>query len=211
MSFDLHQHTSWGAFPADPDRVLIHPDGWALGCFTSRGVVAAIRLPVAPLTLAQAPQAVPIVGPGSAISSVAAPTAVAVTSTGTVVVLDQGNLRLQAIDPYGNPVGWFAGGASVLDLTPAGGPATVQLLDLIVGPGDVLVVLSARGRDPQAADYELALYHADGTPLSRTTGVVAARLAGDRWGRIYTLDFTALSLPGGGSAPTISQWIPVSD
>jgi hypothetical protein len=209
MSFDLHQQTSWGAFPADPDRVLIHPDGWAVGCFTGRGLVASIRLPPTARPLDQAPQATMIMGPGSAIGSVAGPTALAVTSTGVMLVLEQGNSRVQAVDPYGNPVGWFAGGTPALDLSPPDGRDTV-LLDLAVGPDDALIVLSAMGRNPRAADYSVALYQTDGTPLSRTPGVAAARLAVDRWGRLYTLDFEALSGSGGGLEPTISQWIPAS-
>ncbi|MGN6360843.1 MAG: hypothetical protein ACTHNK_10695 [Thermomicrobiales bacterium] len=206
--FNLSQTTSWGAFYSQPARLTIHPAGRAIACLQTQDAVQIVTLPGAAAPLAQAPLATVIVGPGAGIGMVSGPVAVAATAVGYFLVLEQDNARLQAFDAYGNSVPYFAGSSPVLALD--SGPGLVQYLDLAIGLNDALYVLSYQGSNPQAADYRLDLYQADGTLLSRTTGVAAARLVADSWGRVYTLNYEALQGPGGRIEPSISQWIPSS-
>lgn len=67
------------------------------------------------------------------------------------------------------------------------------------------------------SQYRLDLYHpdqSDNQPIATTLGVNAARLTVDLWRNVYTLNYEALSLPGGGpppsglTEPSVSQWTP---
>ena len=85
-------------------------------------------------------------------------------------------------------------------------------LDMAVEFTGYIYVLAC---NPATALYRLDIYHPDqpdGTPISTTTGVNAARLTVDFWRNVYTLNYEVLQLPGGAAAgltePSVSLWVP---
>lgn len=203
--FVLDQATSWGAFNDEPSRLAMHPAGLVAACLQEQDVVEVLWLPAGAGPAASAPTAALVLSPGTGIGAVGGPVATANTSNGTMLVLEQDNARVQAVDGYGNPVACFAG-SPVFRLRAETVPVRYQ--DLAVGPGDTVYVLLYLGNSPSAQDCFLDLYRADGTFLSRTAGVAAARLAVDSWGRVYTLNYEAFTGPGGRLEPSVSQWLP---
>jgi hypothetical protein len=130
---------------------------------------------------------------------------VAVTvSQGALLVLEEGNRRIQAFDVLGNPTPHFAGStSSIVQLDD--GSSDVVYLDLGADGLGFLYVLSFvdGGRNP--FDYRLDVYTPDGTLLTRTTGVAAARIAVDTFRNVYTLNYeTVAGAPR--VEPSLSQW-----
>jgi hypothetical protein len=132
-------------------------------------------------------------------------------SQGAILVLEQGNRRLQAFDPSANPVLHFRGQtASTLALEDEG--PGVTYLDLGTEAAGYLYVLSYVNNGRTVADYRLDLYDPegpDGQSLSRTTGVAAARLAVDTFRNVYTLNYAAVATAPQ-PEPSVSQWVPVT-
>lgn len=206
MPFNLDQTSSWGAFAGLPTSLRVHPAGLVIACRQEESTVEILWLPGAALATADVPVAAFILGPGSGTGAVGGPVAAAVTSTGVVLVLEQDNARVQAIDAFGNAVPYFTGPSPCMRLNPETGP--VRYLDLATGPAGTLYVLLSRGNSPGPDDCCLDLYQADGTFLSRTTGIPAAHLAVDAWGRAYTLNYESFTGPDVRPEPSISQWLP---
>jgi hypothetical protein len=203
---NLDASESWGAFYESPAGMAVHPAGFVVACSFDTDTVQALTLPAAAAAPPRTPVATVILDPGTGTGAVKGPVAVTVTAGGHLLVLEQDNARVQAFDPYGNPAPCFRNASPTMPLQPETGQ--VRYLDLATGPDDAVYVLSYQGSDPKAADYRLDIYQADGTFLSRTTGVVAARLVVDSWRRTYTLDYQSFEGPGGRIEPAISQWIP---
>ena len=202
---NLNASESWGAFYGSPVGMAVHPAGFVVGCSYDTHTVQTLQLPAAAMPAAAAPVATVILKPGTGIGTVKGPVAVDATAGGHLLVLEQDNARVQAFDPFGNPAPCFNNASPTMTLKSEDGQVTY--LDLATGPDDEVYVLSYHGSKPQPADYRLDVYLADGTFLSRTTGMVAAGLAVDSWRRIYTLDFQSFEGPGGRPEPVISQWV----
>ena len=205
---NLNASESWGAFYESPVGMAVHPAGFVVGCSFDTHTVQTLRLPAAAAPSARTPVATVILRPGTGTGAVKGPVAVAVTAGGHLLVLEQDNARVQAFDTFGNSAPCFKNASPTMTLESEDGQA--RYLDMATGPDDEVYVLSYHGSDPKPADYRLDLYLADGTFLSRTTSMVAARLVVDSWRRIYTLDYQSFEGPGGRLEPVISQWIPTS-
>jgi len=108
--FPMGGSQSYGQFllPALTDAV-VHPQGYVIGAHFNSNVLEVLTLPPSPATDAQAVAAVIVGGQGSRPGLFDGPKALTVTSDGRVLVLEQGNARIQAVDVNGNPVYCFAG------------------------------------------------------------------------------------------------------
>ena len=199
---------SWGVFSQGLDSLAVVPTGYVVGVNRENHQMQILELPPAAVNAAQAPQAVPYavtkMGLGTRVGLLKAPVAVTVIDA-TILILEDGNKRIQAADVSGNPVMRFANGtSSVVELDKTAG---VTYLDLGVEGLGYLYVLSYVNNGMTAADYRLDVYDPQGAFLNRTTGVAAARLAVDTFRNVYTLNYETIA-----NAPTIqpslSQWNP---
>jgi hypothetical protein len=143
-------------------------------------------------------------GLGTRAGLLSAPVAVAVIDA-TILILEDGNQRVQAVDVSGNPVMLFKNGtASTFALEQGTG---IAYLDLGVEGLGYIYVLSYVNNGMTAADYRLDLYDPQGNFLARTTGVAAARLAVDTFRNVYTLNYEVVA-NAPRIEPSLSQWNP---
>ncbi|CCD94896.1 hypothetical protein BRAO375_3780011 [Bradyrhizobium sp. ORS 375] len=204
--FALGQRLSWGGL-IEPNlaKVVVQPAGYVLAVDTGSGKLEILRLSPASVEDGRAPAPTLAAGEGKDAGLLAQPVALAVMPDGVVLVLENGNARLQAFDVYGNPVPYFANASPVLSLPSDGG---VTYLDVAASAAGSIYVLSCRNGGATAADYTLDIYARDGGMVTRTEGVAAGRIAVDSWGRVYALNFEEVTGMHGRSEPTISQWVP---
>jgi hypothetical protein len=161
------------------------------------------------------PHAVPFAvlksGEGTRTGLMQTPVAVVVSrggvSAGAILVLEQGNRRVQAFDTSANPNKVFQRQtAGLMPLRPEG--AGVVYLDLGVDAMGYLFVLSYINDGLAASDYRLDIYDPEGTFLARTTEMAAARMAVDMFRNVYTLNCETLA-NAPRIEPSLSQWVPV--
>jgi hypothetical protein len=196
---------SYGRFNSPRlDDLLIHPAGFALGISYAGNAYESLLIGPSG-TVADEPVAGICGGAGERPGHFAGPVALALAPGGEVLVLENGNRRIQAVDLYGNPVPYF-GGSSLLVLVAESRPVTY--LDLATDADGHLYVLLYLGNGDAVGDYRLDLYAADGRYLGGTPGVNAARIAVDRRRNVYTLDFAILLGPGERTEPGISVYAP---
>jgi hypothetical protein len=135
------------------------------------------------------------------------PVAVAVHA-GAIVILEQGNLRIQAFDFDGNPLNYFAGQTTPFAALMSESQAVVYV-DLACDAVGYLFVLSYVGDGTSPTDYRLDVYDADGNFLTRTTGVPAGRMTVDPLRTVYTVNYAALA-GAPRVEPSLSQWLPLT-
>ena len=92
-----------GRFLLPVDAAALHSSGRVVTVHTATGRIAHVL----PAATAQPPLATYAAGPGTEIGLLTAPTAVAVTNPGIVIVLDGGASQLAAFDLNGNPARYF--------------------------------------------------------------------------------------------------------
>lgn len=187
------------------DDLLIHPAGFALGISTASNAFESLLIGP-PGTVADEPVAGISGSAGDRPGHFAGPVALALAPGGAVLVLENINRRIQAIDCFGNPVPYFGGSSPLLALVAES--RAVTYLDLASDADGHLYVLLYLGNGDAVGDYRLDLYAADGRYLGGTPGVNAARIAVDRWRNVYTLDFAHLLGPGERTEPGISVYAP---
>jgi hypothetical protein len=123
-----------------------------------------------------------------------------------VIVLEQGNRRMQAFDLAANPVPHF--GAKSSPFAPlVSESAGVVYLDIAADLLGYLYVLSYTGDGASAADYRLDIYQPDGTFLVRTTGIAAGAMTVDPFRTLYALNYAAVA-GAPRLEPSLSQWLP---
>lgn len=206
--FDVANPLTWGVFSAALDSLAVVPTGYVVGVDRQNHKMQILELPKTPSDPSTAPQAVPFsvskMGPGTRVGLLMAPVAVTVFDA-AVLILEAGNRRIQAVDVSGNPVLRFQNGTTnIIELDQSAG---VVYLDLGVEGLGYLYVLSYVNDGAVAADYRLDVYDPQGNPLSRTTGVAAARMAVDTFRNVYALNYETIA----GSPrvePSLSQWNP---
>jgi hypothetical protein len=207
---DLSNPLAWGMFSQAMDSLAVVPSGHVVGVNRQTHKMQILELPPAAVDRNQAPQAVPFavlkMGFGTRVGLLNAPVAVTVSGT-TILVLENGNQRLQALDVPGNPVLLFKNGTTnIVDLDKGSG---IVYLDIGVEGMGYIYVLSYVNDGMSAGDYRLDVYTPQGNQLTRTTGVSAARLAVDTFRNLYTLNYeTVANAPR--IEPSLSQWAPVT-
>lgn len=187
------------------DDLLIHPAGYAVAISYRQN--AWLSLPLsAKAAMSDTAVAGRSGGLGHAPGRLSGPVALALAPDGSVLVLENGNRRIQALDVYGNPVPHFPGGSTVLALRAETRAPTY--LDLCIDASGRLYVLLYLDQGDAVDDYQLDVYTPDGQPLGRTPGINAARIAIDRWLNLYTLDFQSMNGPGDRTEPVLSVFVP---
>jgi hypothetical protein len=205
--FDMSpQAPGYGRFNASYfDDLLIHPAGLALAVSFRDNTLEVLEIGSG---AAGAPEPVAGItgGPGTAAGRFGGPVALALTPGRDVLVLENVNRRIQAVDAFGNPIPYFATSQPFLPLKAESAPVTY--LDVAVGPLGTIFVLLYLNQGDEVSDYRLDLYSPDGKYLGGTPGVNAARIAVDSRGNVYTLDYSYLLGPGSRTEPGLSVWIP---
>ena len=199
---------SWGVFSQALDSLAVVPTGYVVGVNRMNHQMQILELPPAAVDAGQAPQAVPFavtkMGLGTRAGLLTAPVAVAVIDA-TILILEDGNQRIQAVDVSGNPVLIFQNGTSNIVTLEQG--TGITYLDLGVEGMGYLYVLSFVNDGMTAEDYRLDIYDPQGNFLTRTTGVAAARLAVDTFRNVYTLNYEVVA-NAPRIEPSLSQWNP---
>jgi hypothetical protein len=202
---DITNFLSWGMFSEALDSLAVVPTGYVVGVNRQNHHMQILELPPAALQASQLPPfAVAKMGFGTRPGLLNAPVAVAVIDA-TILILEDGNQRIQAVDVSGNPVLRFNNGtSSTVTLQPE---ADVTYLDLGVEGLGYLYVLSFINDGSAVDDYRLDVYDPQGALLTRTTGVAAARLAVDTFRNVYTLNYEVVA-NAPRIEPSLSQWNP---
>ena len=160
--FNLKQTQSWGRFTQALDSLAVHPSGRVVGVNRQNHKMEILDLPSKPVNDAVAPHSVPFAvlksGEGARAGLMHTPVAVAVSrygvSAGAILVLEQGNRRVQAFDTSANPNKVFKKQTTnLMPLRPEG--AGVVYLDLGVDATGYLFVLSYVNNGLAASDYRL--------------------------------------------------------
>ena len=112
--FDESKANSWGAFPigdlkSSIYKVAIHPAGYAIAIDYSLDKIWALPLPHEAVTMKNAPLAMPLSGSGDLEGLINLPKAMTIASDGRIIILEEGNSRLQSFDVNGNSVAVFNG------------------------------------------------------------------------------------------------------
>jgi hypothetical protein len=109
-TFNYTPGQSWGAFSGSTlDAIVVHPNGYVVGVNYEYHKMLILKLPAAAVDDADAPVALPMSGKGWREGLLQGPVALTVTPDGRILVLEQDNARIQALDTMANPVQCFAG------------------------------------------------------------------------------------------------------
>ncbi|MBS2015699.1 MAG: hypothetical protein JST00_22615 [Deltaproteobacteria bacterium] len=188
------------------DEIVQNPaTGMVLGLDKSAGVVEVLKLASSPMPFAEAPEAVPVGGAGNLVGRIHGAQSLAFLPAGAGFMVLESD-RIQAFTFDGATVARFAGQAA-FPLKSEGG-AKVTYTDMKIDPTESYVyVASYVGEQPTPNDYRLDIYRmSDGSFVSRTEGVVGAKIAIDRWRDLYTLNYANLA-GATWPEPSVSEWI----
>ncbi|CAH1195760.1 hypothetical protein PAECIP111893_00753 [Paenibacillus plantiphilus] len=188
------------------DDLVVHPAGFAAAVSASANMLQIVQLSDIPVDAAAAPVPSSVGGTGTRAGLLQRPVAAAVTPDGFILVLEDGNKRLQAFDVFGNSVLYFAS-SPFLQLRR---DSSVNYLDMDIDGDGNIYVLSYQGNGAAASQYQLDIYNSSGTLLSTSPGVNAAKIAVDSWRNIYALDYSLLQGAGGDWSPVIRVWAPTT-
>ncbi len=210
--FRLGTNASWGRFPRAVDGFVVHPQGYVAGVSTGHSKLYILQLPPAPTSDADATLASLYSGDGARVGLLSQPRAIAVALDGRLLVLEQGNRRIQSFDISGNPVPYFriAGSrekSAVLPLR-ATAAANTSYLDLSVEARGYIFVLAHDDDGSHPDHYRVDIYEPDGSFLVSTPRVTAARIAVDLQRSLYTLNWETLVGPQRRTEPSVSVWVP---
>jgi hypothetical protein len=194
-------------------RCLLHPAGSVVSISRGSNKLEVLKVPPLPVSDEEAARQYPartLSGPGVLPGLMLSPTALAIAPDGAILVLEQENNRIQALDLGGNPVKFFRNQPKPYFLELDATPGAVYL-DLAVEFTGYLYVLSRNASNV----HRLDIYHASQkttAPICTTTGVNGAKVAVDFWRHLYTLNYEVLQMPGAGippfTEPSVSLWLP---
>jgi hypothetical protein len=206
--FDLSTGASYGRFNLQVDAAAIHPNGYIVALNTRGGKLEVLPLMKQPFADSEAPVANLYGGPGSRPGLINNAVGLAISPSGVILVLENGNEgRVQAFDYLGNPVFAFDGGTTPY-LRLRAEPEKVTCLDIATEVKGAIYVLKYLGEGRQVVDYRLDIYTPDGTFVSQTVAVNAGRMCVSLWREMFTLNFNVLGGPNGRTEPSVSEWIP---
>jgi len=195
---------AWGKLQFDSDSLLLHPGGKIISITNTKNKFEVIELPDSVQTDANAPFSNTYSAQGLRPGLLDGPVHAALDPDGTILVLEDGNKRIQAFDLNGNAAPIFPGGAYYVPLKDQ--PVT-RYLDFAVEFKGYMYVLSI-----VSGVYTLDIYQPTGEWLAATTGFDAQRLAVNYWRDVFAQNSQVLKLPDGSlparTEPSISHWIP---
>jgi hypothetical protein len=210
--FEVASGRSWGRFPERIDSFVVTQNHVA-GITGAASKIYILRLPDAAVADADARMASLASGEGARDGLMSQPRAIAVALDGRLLVLEQGNGRVQCFDLTGNPVPYFRspdGTPNSSPVLPLRGAESTNFLDLSVEANGYLFVLGHQGHSAsaKAEDYRVDIYEPDGTFLVATPGVAAGKIAVDLARGMFTLNWETLRGPNGRTEPSVSRWVP---
>ena len=110
-TFDYDTKKSWGCFQNVTITALaVHPQGYIVGADYDNHKLLTLRLPPEAVDDKDAPIAMPLSGEGLREGLMNKPVALTVTADGRILILEEGNRRIQAFDVKGNAVPCFSVG-----------------------------------------------------------------------------------------------------
>ena len=191
-----------GRFNYKPDAFLIHSTGKLISINAAASQMEVLDPPnESPVDDASANIAIPASGFGSRPGLLNGPVC-ATISNGYVLIVEQGNNRIQALDTGGNPCNIFAGNTSPFIALKE--RASVTYLDITAEKMGYLYLLVDDGT---LGVFAMDIYGPDGTFITTTNDVRASRLAVDLFRNTYLLNFEQL-VSATRVEPSVSQWIP---
>jgi hypothetical protein len=205
---DLKQTNSLGCF-CEPHlkSIAVHKSGYAIAINRENSRLEVLKLPMGPVNQCDAPRSEILSGQGTRKGLMDKPVDLAITPEGVILVLENGNTRIQAFDVFGNPVPYFPDSSPFLLL---GNKAEIrEYLDIAVSSFGLVYILSRINKGENASDYYLDIYESNGNHICETNGLCASSIEVDSWGRIYSLNFESIYGADGISRPSISQWEPL--
>ncbi|HYO84809.1 MAG TPA: hypothetical protein VES20_25630 [Bryobacteraceae bacterium] len=212
-AISLSNLPSWGRFASQSIKsVAVHGTEFVLALNPEKEMVEILKLPDAPYARDGVAHFATQVGKqGEYVGRLHGAVAMALTRDGnTFLVLEQANNRIQAFNVNGVPVKYFAGSSSetVLRQWPEDLGRTITYLDMSLEYGGYIYVLSYEEPGTETVQYRLDTYNPDGTKLSRTRSVPAAKLTVDQWRAVYTLNYELLppELTNQRPEPSVSLW-----
>ena len=205
-NLDPNASTSLGHFrSAHLDDVAFDAaTGTLLALDRDEQAVEVLKLASAPVPFADAPTSSVVGGQGRSVGRLHGATSLAFLPAGAGFLVLESD-RVQAFTFDGASVDMF-GKSPAFALRSNGEGATYT--DMKVDPTESYVYVSSYvGARPTPADYRLDIYRiADGAFVSRTVGVVGAKIAIDRWRDLYTLNYANLA-GATWPEPSVSEWI----
>jgi len=116
VTFKENENNSWGAFPIPRGsslyKIAVHPAGCIIAIDYGLDKMWKLQLPNTATTAANANIAMPLSGTGSLEGLLSQPKAMTIAADGRIIILEQGNQRIQSLDVSGNPVASFKGSLS---------------------------------------------------------------------------------------------------
>jgi hypothetical protein len=207
--------TALGTFSLPVSAAALHSSGRVVAVHTETGRVGWLHPAATPRPGLAAYSA----GPGDQIGLLQSPTAVTVTNSGAVLILEAGAAQLAAFDLNGYPIKYF--GPNKDQYTQKLANTTATYLDLSVdGSGDIyLIYYNNDGSQPD--DYQIDVYTPTGEPLAtHSPGTNVAKLAVDYFRSIYAVNFDPIYVEGtttphvdpalGVAEPSLSRFDPIS-
>lgn len=210
--FEPGSSQSWGRFPRAVDGFLVHPQGYAVAVSADTSKLYILQLPRQAGENTRATMASMYSGEGQRVGLMKLPRAVAVALDGRLLVLEEGNRRIQCFDISGNPVPYFKQAGSgeksaILSLRATSAQST-RYLDLSVEAKGYVFVLACDENGSIPEHYRVDIYEPDGSFLVSTPRVTAARIAVDLARSLYTLNWETWIGAEGRTEPSVSMWLP---
>ncbi len=191
-----------GRFTYKPDAFLIHSTGKLISINAAASQMEVLDPPnETPVDDASANLAIPASGFGTRPGLLNGPVC-ATISNGYVLIVEQGNNRIQALDTGGNPCNIFVNNTSpFIPLKPRNNVTYVDVAAEKMGYLYVLV------DDGDLGVFAMDIYDPDGNFVATTNDVRASRVAIDLFRNTYLLNFEKLA-SATRVEPSVSQWIP---
>lgn len=110
--FDDDTSRAWGRFynAGSLQSLAVHPHGYVVGVDFVNHKMYALKLPAEAIASDQSPYAMPLAGEGVREGLMLNPQALTITADGRILILEEGNRRIQAFDVKGNAVPCFSVG-----------------------------------------------------------------------------------------------------
>jgi hypothetical protein len=108
--FDYGKTKAWGriANAGTVQGLAVHPHGYVVAADYANHKLYALKLPASAVASDEAPFAMPLSGEGVREGLMQNPQALTITADGRILILEEGNRRIQAFDVKGNPVSCFS-------------------------------------------------------------------------------------------------------